>query len=117
VVLYGPPWAFYPTGDVTMDNVTDARDLSRIKQLALNTARNTDYTEWGIADVNHDGEVDADDVHAFMEDVLGIPKKEEPVMTTTVTAGPDEDPDIVSSLETTTETTVMLLYGPPPMMD
>ncbi len=117
VVLYGPPWVFYPTGDVNMDNVTDARDLSLIKQLALNPARNTGYMERNIADVNHDGEVDKEDVRIFMEETLGIPKKEEPVTTTTVTTSPDEDPDIVSSLETTTETTVMLLYGPPPMMD
>ena len=119
VVLYGPPWVFYPTGDVNMDNVTDARDLSLIKQLALNPARNTGYMERNIADVNHDGEVDKEDVRIFMEETLGIPKdEEEPVTTTTVTTSPDENPDIVSSLESTTRATdVIVLYGPPSMRE
>ena len=117
VVLYGPPWVFYPKGDVTMDNITDARDLTLIKRAALEGSSAVGYMKYQSADVNHDDVVDKEDVRIFREEVLGFPKKEEPVTTTTVTTSQDEDPDIVSSLETTTETTVMLLYGPPPMMD
>lgn len=118
-VLYGPPSVFYPRGDVTMDNKTDARDLTMIKRIALaENQENIGYAEFDIADVNHDRVVDREDVQIFREEVLGFPKEEEAVTTTTtVTNGPEEDPDIVSSLETTTETTVALLYGPPPMRE
>lgn len=111
VVLYGPPWVFYPTGDANMDNKTDARDLTLIKQLALKEKKDYDFMEQSIADVDHDGDVDEDDVHIFMEEVLGIPKKEEPAVTTTTA-------DIQQELETTTRAAdVVVLYGPPSMMD
>lgn len=110
VVLYGPPWVFYPTGDVNMDDKTDARDLTLIKQIALGKAENIDFMEKNIADVNHDNDVDKEDVRIFMKEVLGIPeKKENPAVTT--------GPDIQSELETTTRATdVVVLYGPPSMM-
>lgn len=112
VVLYGPPWVFYPKGDANMDNKTDARDLTLIKQIALGQKQNVDYMEQNIADVDHDGDVDKDDVQIFMKDVLGIPeKKEEPAVTTTTA-------DIQQELETTTRAAdVVVLYGPPSMMD
>ena len=102
VVLYGPPWVFYPKGDVTMDNVTDARDLTLIKRAAIEGSAAVGYMKYSSADVNHDDVVDKEDIRIFREEVLGFPPKEEPVTTTTVTGGPDEDTDIV---ETTTETT------------
>ena len=124
-VLYGPPWVFYKTGDATMDDKIDARDLTVIKRAALlgreasydTSVPSVNLTNYGIADVNHDDVVDKEDVKQFMEQQLGIPpKEEESVTTTTVTQNPDDD-DIISSLETTTATTVMLLYGPPPMRE
>ncbi|MBR3448754.1 MAG: hypothetical protein IKH27_13225 [Oscillospiraceae bacterium] len=112
VVLYGPPWVFYPTGDANMDNKTDARDLTIIKQLALGKKKNIDFMEQNIADIDHDGDVDRDDVDLFMHGVLGIPEKEEDPAVTTAA-----NPDIQSELETTTRATdVVVLYGPPSMM-
>ncbi len=112
VVLYGPPWVFYPTGDANMDNKTDARDLTIIKQLALGTKKNVDFMEQNIADIDHDGDVDRDDIDRFMHGVLGIPEKEEDPAVTTAA-----NPDIQSELETTTRATdVVVLYGPPSMM-
>lgn len=112
VVLYGPPWVFYPTGDANMDNKTDARDLTIIKQLALGTKKNVDFMAQNIADIDHDGDVDRDDVDLFMHGVLGIPEKEEDPAVTTAA-----NPDIQSELETTTRATdVVVLYGPPSMM-
>lgn len=114
VVLYGPPWVFYPTGDANMDNKTDARDLTIIKQLALGTKKNVDFMEQNIADIDHDGDVDRDDIDRFMHGVLGIPEKEE---NPAVTTGPNPNPDIQSELETTTRANdVVVLYGPPSMM-
>lgn len=113
VVLYGPPWVFYPTGDANMDNKTDARDLTIIKQLALGTKKNVDFMAQNIADIDHDGDVDRDDIDRFMHGVLGIPEKEEDPAVTTAA-----NPDIQSELETTTRATdVVVLYGPPSMMD
>ena len=112
VVLYGPPWVFYPTGDANMDNKTDARDLTIIKQLALGTKKNVDFMEQNIADIDHDGDVDRDDIDRFMHGVLGIPEKEEDPAVTTAA-----NPDIQSELETTTRAAdVVVLYGPPSMM-
>lgn len=136
VVLYGPPWVFYPTGDANMDKVTDARDLTRIKQIALGNWRIDDYTGRDIADVDHDGDVDADDVHMFMEEVLGIPKKETPAVTTAApetvppeltttastvlvtkktTSGSEVilEPGILTGLIRWTDAPIVAMYGPP----
>lgn len=118
VVLYGPPWVFHQTGDADKNDVLDARDLTLIKRAALvgpDEGKGIDYETYNIADVDHDGVVDAGDIKKFREEQLGFPalKPEEPVVTT----GP-EDPSlqITSSLETTTETTIMTLYGPPAIL-
>ena len=108
---YGPPRTAFP-GDANFDGIADVRDLTLIKRAAQFGAETVGYFEFETADVNSDGTVDKEDVRIFMEETLGIPKKEEPAATTTVTAGTDE---IISSLETTTETAVVLLYGPPPV--
>ena len=143
VVLYGPPWVFYGQGDANRDGVSDARDLTIIKQIALNgtgIAESYGYDPRGgsvidIADVDHDGDVDADDVHMFMEEVLGIPKKEEPAVTTTAPetippeltttsstvlvtkkTTPGEvtlDPGILTGLIRWTDAPIVAMYGPP----
>ena len=148
VVLYGPPWVFYGQGDANRDGVSDARDLTIIKQIALNgtgIAESYGYDPRGgsvidIADVDHDGDVDADDVHKFMEEVLGIPKKEEPAVTTTVpeTVPPELtttsstvlvtkktipgsevtlDPGILTGLIHWTDAPIVAMYGPPSIGD
>lgn len=135
VVLYGPPWVFYPTGDANMDNKTDARDLTLIKQIALGNRNPGGSDAFFIADVDHDNDVDADDVHIFMKEVLGIPEKEEPAVTTTAiettaevtttattrrghhkTTAPGEvtlDPAILTGLIRITDAPIIALYGPP----
>ncbi len=135
VVLYGPPWVFYPQGDANMDKITDARDLTLIKQIALGNRNPGSSDAFFIADVDHDNDVDADDVHLFMEEVLGIPKKEDPAVTTTAiettaevtttattrrghhkTTAPGEvtlDPAILTDLIRVTDAPIIALYGPP----
>ena len=105
VAIYAPPWAGYLPGDVNMDNKYDARDLSVIKQLALKQDRDFKNSERYLSDINHDGYVDGEDVHLFMEETLGIPPKEEPAVTTTAAA--------VTALVTTATMPVTSLYGPP----
>ncbi|MBP0966973.1 MAG: dockerin type I repeat-containing protein [Oscillospiraceae bacterium] len=105
VAIYAPPWAGYLPGDVNMDNKYDARDLSVIKQLALKQDRDFENSERYLSDINYDGKVNEDDVHTFMERSLGIPKKEEPAVTTTDVAA--------TALVTTTALPVTSLYGPP----
>ena len=78
--LYGPPSVLYPRGDVTMDKQVDARDLTRIKEIALGEIRYPGYAEKDIADLNRDGTVDKQDVEKMLHDVLGVPEKEEPVI-------------------------------------
>lgn len=144
VVLYGPPWVFYGQGDANRDGVSDARDLTIIKQIALNgtgIAESYGYDPRGgsvidIADVDHDGDVDADDVHMFMEEVLGIPKKETPAVTTAApetvppeltttastvlvtkktTSGSEVilEPGILTGLIRWTDAPIVAMYGPP----
>ncbi|MBR3448753.1 MAG: hypothetical protein IKH27_13220 [Oscillospiraceae bacterium] len=137
VVLYGPPWVFYPTGDANMDNKTDARDLTFIKQIALGNRNPGGSDARFIADIDHDNDVDKDDVEYFMKEVLGIPEKEEenPAVTTTAiettaeattatttkrgfrkTTAPGEvtlDPAILTGLINITDAPIIALYGPP----
>lgn len=131
--VYGPPLAFL--GDMNYDGIADARDLTRIKQLALGQhILFTDQMRYS-SDINRDGVVDADDVHLFMEEVLGIPEKEEPAVTTTAiettaevtttattrrgyhkTTAPGEvtlDPAILTGLIRLTDAPIIALYGPP----
>lgn len=135
VAIYGPPWAEYLPGDVNMDNKFDARDLSVIKQLALKQDRDFENSERYLSDIDHDHDVDKDDVHIFMKEVLGIPEKEEPAVTTTAiettaevtttattrrghhkTTAPGEvtlDPAILTDLIRVTDAPIIALYGPP----
>ena len=131
--VYGPPLAFL--GDMNYDGIADARDLTRIKQLALGQyILFTDQMRYS-SDINRDGVVDADDVHLCMEEVLGIPEKEEPAVTTTAiettaevtttattrrghhkTTAPGEvtlDPAILTGLINITDAPIIALYGPP----
>ena len=114
VVLYGPPWVLYPDGDANMDKVHDARDLTLIKRAALKGLGGEDGVNnmaYELADVNRDGTVDRKDIDTFLENSLGIPKKEEPAVTTATT-------DIQQELETSTRATdVIVLYGPPSMRE
>ena len=105
--LYGPPSVLYPRGDVTMDKQVDARDLTRIKEIALGEIRYPGYAEKDIADLNRDGTVDKQDVEKMLHDVLGVPEKEEPVMTTTTAL------TLATTTITTTTMMVSTLYGPP----
>ena len=89
VLLYGPPWVFMGVGDANGDDVPDARDLTIIKRLALegreaagNIPNMTYVSQYDVADVDHNGIVDADDVHAFMKNQLGVPYKKPDVTTT-----------------------------------
>ena len=134
VPLYGPPWAFYPKGDITTDNITDARDLTLIKRAAIEGRNAVGYFEYDGADVNHDGVVDREDVRIFREEVLGIPKQE-PAVTTTVpgTTVPDgttiatrrtmhtrttrETDALITGLLPFTDTGAVALYGPPRVSD
>ena len=100
---YGPPRTAF-SGDMNWDAIADARDLSLIKRAALVGRDNFDGW-YDMADVNHNGDVDKEDVHFFMEETLGIPKKEEPAVTTTDVAA--------TMLVTTTAMPVTSLYGPP----
>ena len=130
VPLYGPPWAFYPKGDITTDNITDARDLTLIKRAVIEGRNAVGYFEYDGADVNHDGVVDREDVRIFREEVLGIPKQE-PAVTTTVpettlpegstvptrrtmhTRNTRETEALITSLLPFTDTGAVALYGPP----
>ena len=102
-VLYGPPWVFYGEGDVNRDGVSDARDLTIMKQIILNgneIAENYPNDPRGnsilpLADVDHDGGVTEEDVHMFMTEVLGVPYKKQPAVTTTA-------PETTELFETTT---------------
>ena len=130
VPLYGPPWAFYPKGDITTDNITDARDLTLIKRAAIEGRSAVGYFEYDGADVNDDGVVDREDVRIFMEESLGIPKQE-PAVTTTVpgttvpngttiatrrtmhTRSTRETEALITGLLPFTDTGAVALYGPP----
>jgi hypothetical protein len=105
--LYGPPRVFYPTGDVTMDNKVDVRDFTRMKQIALGQIKYPGYAETDIGDLNFDGNVDKEDVEKMLHEVLGVPVKEDPAMTTSTA--------LTLATTTTTATTMMVstLYGPP----
>lgn len=105
--LYGPPSVFYPQGDVTMDKQVDARDLTRMKEIALGEIRYPGFDENDIADLNRDGKVDKQDVEMMLHEVLGVPEKTEPVMTTSTAL------TLATTTITTTTMMVGTLYGPP----
>lgn len=107
--LYGPPSVLYPRGDVTMDKQVDARDFTRMKQIALGQNPYPGYAENDIADLNHDGKVDKQDVEKMLHDVLGVPEKEDPVLTSTTAL------TLATTTITTTTMMVSTLYGPPSM--
>ena len=106
---YGPPRTAF-SGDMNWDAKADARDLALIKRAVLEGRDNFDGW-YDMADVNHDGTVDKEDVRIFMEETLGIPKKEEAV--TTAPAVTTEA--LVTTLISSTKLPVTVLYGPPPV--
>ena len=65
--------------------------------------------------------MDKEDVRIFREEVLGIPKKEEPAVTTTApdttvavtTTTSKTDEAFISDLLSFTDTAIIALYGPP----
>ena len=106
---YGPPRTAF-SGDMNWDAIADARDLTLIKHAAM-VGRDQFDGWYDMADVNHDGDVNKEDVRVFMEEKLGIPKKEEAVTTTpAVTTSAD-----MTTLISTTTMVTFPLYGPPPV--
>ena len=104
---YGPPRTAF-SGDMNWDAIADARDLALIKRAAL--VGRDDFDGWyDMADVNHNGDVDKEDVRIFMEETLGIPKKEEAVTTAPAVTTAAE----MTTLLTTTAMTTCPIYGPP----
>ena len=69
-------------GDLTGEGNVNTRDLSVMAKYLTDQA-DFNGVYYLSADLSDDGVVDADDVHLFMEEVLGIPKKEDPAVTTT----------------------------------
>ena len=111
VGIYGPPSMMYPRGDVTRDKTVDARDLSRMKRLILTMQDEPySYVESEISDLNHDGKVDKEDLDIMLHEVLGVPKKEEPAVTTATAL------TVETAAMTSTTQPVVLLYGPPQIM-
>ena len=106
---YGPPRTAF-SGDMNWDAIADARDLTLIKHAAM-VGRDQFDGWYDMADVNHDGDVDKEDVRLFMEETLGIPKKEEAV--TTAPAVTTEA--LMTTLISTTKMPVTVVYGPPPV--
>ncbi|MBQ6042238.1 MAG: hypothetical protein IJL32_15870 [Oscillospiraceae bacterium] len=111
VGIYGPPSMMYPRGDITRDKTVDARDLSRMKQMILNMQDAPySYIESEISDLNRDGKTDKEDLEIMLHEVLGVPKKEEPAVTTATALA------VTTTAMTATTQPVVLLYGPPQMM-
>lgn len=107
---YGPPRTAF-SGDMNWDAIADARDLTLIKRAALVGRDNFDGW-YDMADVNHNGDVNEEDVHFFMEETLGIPKKEAAVTTTPAVTTAAE---MTTTLISTTTMVTFPLYGPPPV--
>jgi hypothetical protein len=68
------------------------------------------YVEREISDLNRDGNVDQTDLEIMLHEVLGVPEKKEPAVTT-VTAL-----TIATAAMTSTTQPALMLYAPPPIM-
>lgn len=111
VGIYGPPSLLYPRGDVTRDKTVDARDLSRMKHLILTMQEPHLYAEQEISDLNRDGTVDQKDLEIMLHEVLGVPKKAEPAVTTATAL------TVAAAAMTSSTLPALMLYAPPPIME
>ncbi|MBR3044569.1 MAG: hypothetical protein IKI45_08815 [Oscillospiraceae bacterium] len=130
--LYGPPPVDRWIGDMNEDECIDARDLSDLKRMLLNSEGSIDLGEvidtnhdgkievwsWGsnglvtrqaLGDLNQDGVVDKKDVQKMITKLTGKPVKEQTGEETTTTVTEITTTDVI-----TTNTTTCTLYGPPP---
>ena len=126
--LYGPPPVELALGDINEDKEVDARDLTLLKQMVLDSRGQIALDElgdpdgngfvqiwsWGdspirssiyVGDLNQDYLINKDDVKALIRQLTGKPEEEEeetePAVTTMTT--------IISETEMT-----QTAYGPPP---
>ena len=68
-IAYGPPWMFYPRGDMNLDFEIDVTDLAAMKKMLIGNINN--YDEERLADVNNDGEFNIADVVSMQNFLLG----------------------------------------------
>ena len=109
---YGPPWMFAEPGDLNYDFQLDARDLTLLKRYLLEGEINDHIDR--LANVNHDGKIDKEDVKELIRKLTGKPEdEEEPDVTTTATTATTQTADTETTTTDPWENYPLPLYGPP----